>query len=218
LPLLGPLDAIITDPPYNVGIKYGDNVNDKMSRDEFLAWAGDWFPKCRAAAKTVLVTGQGRLPDYAIIEPWKWLLAWHKPAAMGRSPVGFNAWEPIGLWGLGSNAGLPDWFVCPIVGQSDTGDHPCPKPLGWAEAQLRRFPNAKTICDPFTGSGTVGVVSVKLGRKFKGIEIEPKYFDIACRRISDALSRPDLFIKAPKMVQDGFDLMPLAPANGPKHD
>jgi hypothetical protein len=39
------------------------------------------------------------------------------------------------------------------------------------------------VLDPFMGSGTTGVAAVKLGRKFIGIEIEPKYFDIACRRI-----------------------------------
>jgi DNA modification methylase len=50
------------------------------------------------------------------------------------------------------------------------------------------------------GSGTTGVAAVKLGRKFIGIEIEPKYFDIACRRISEALRQPDMFIEKPKPV------------------
>jgi DNA modification methylase len=54
------------------------------------------------------------------------------------------------------------------------------------------------ILDPFMGSGTTGVAAVKLGRKFIGIEIEPKYFDIACRRISEALKQPDMFIEPHK--------------------
>ena len=54
------------------------------------------------------------------------------------------------------------------------------------------------VCDPFMGSGTTGVACVKLGRKFIGIEIEPKYFDIACRRISEALKQGDFFIEKPK--------------------
>jgi site-specific DNA-methyltransferase (adenine-specific) len=55
------------------------------------------------------------------------------------------------------------------------------------------------------GSGTTGVAAVKLGRKFTGIEIEPKYFDVACRRISDALARPDLFVEPPKPAkQESF--------------
>ena len=54
------------------------------------------------------------------------------------------------------------------------------------------------VVDPFMGSGTTGVACAKLGRKFVGIEIEPKYFDIACKRIEDAYKQPDLFIEAPK--------------------
>jgi site-specific DNA-methyltransferase (adenine-specific) len=48
------------------------------------------------------------------------------------------------------------------------------------------------------GSGTTGVAAVKLGRKFIGIEIEPKYFDIACKRIAEATKQQDLFIEKPK--------------------
>jgi DNA modification methylase len=53
------------------------------------------------------------------------------------------------------------------------------------------------------GSGTTGVACVKLGRRFIGIEIEPKYFDIACRRISDAYAQPDLLIEAEKQAVQG---------------
>lgn len=56
------------------------------------------------------------------------------------------------------------------------------------------------ILDPFMGSGTTGVAAVTLGRKFIGIEIEPTYFDIACRRIADGLRQPDMFIEKPKPV------------------
>lgn len=57
------------------------------------------------------------------------------------------------------------------------------------------------VLDPFMGSGTTGVAAVKLGRKFIGIEIEPKYFDIALRRISETLKQPDMFIEKPKPVK-----------------
>ena len=61
----------------------------------------------------------------------------------------------------------------------------------------------QTILDPFMGSGTTGVACVNLGRKFIGIEIEPKYFDIACRRIEEAYRQPRLFAEpAPKMKQE----------------
>jgi site-specific DNA-methyltransferase (adenine-specific) len=51
----------------------------------------------------------------------------------------------------------------------------------------------ETVLDPFMGSGTTGVACASLGRKFIGIEIEPKYFDIACRRIEEAYKQPRLF-------------------------
>jgi len=57
------------------------------------------------------------------------------------------------------------------------------------------------VLDPFTGSGTTGVACVNLGRKFIGIEIEPKYYDIARRRITEALRQTDIFIDKPKPVQ-----------------
>ena len=52
------------------------------------------------------------------------------------------------------------------------------------------------VLDPFMGSGTTGVACVRLGRQFIGIEVDPKFFDIACKRIADALKQPDLFIKS----------------------
>jgi site-specific DNA-methyltransferase (adenine-specific) len=57
---------------------------------------------------------------------------------------------------------------------------------------------SETILDPFMGSGTTGVACVKLGRRFIGIEIEPRYFEIACKRIEAATKQPDLFIEQPK--------------------
>ena len=65
----------------------------------------------------------------------------------------------------------------------------------------------ETILDPFMGSGTTGVACVKLGRKFIGIELEPKYFDIACERITKAYAQPDMFVPAPvKAVQEQMAL------------
>lgn len=58
-------------------------------------------------------------------------------------------------------------------------------------------PNARTVLDPFMGSGTTGVACARLGRRFIGIEIEPRYFDIACRRIEAAYKQADLFVTAP---------------------
>ena len=62
--------------------------------------------------------------------------------------------------------------------------------------------NPETILDPFMGSGTTGVAAIQLGRKFIGIEREPKYFDIACQRIEQAVAQGQLFAPEPvKQVQ-----------------
>jgi site-specific DNA-methyltransferase (adenine-specific) len=53
------------------------------------------------------------------------------------------------------------------------------------------------VLDPFMGSGTTGVACARRGRKFIGIEIELKYFDIACRRIDEAYRQPRLFEDRP---------------------
>ena len=56
------------------------------------------------------------------------------------------------------------------------------------------LPDAHTILDPFMGSGTTGVACQKLGRAFIGIELDPEYFAIACKRVDEAMRQPDLFI------------------------
>lgn len=68
-------------------------------------------------------------------------------------------------------------------------------------------PKAQVILDLFMGSGTTGVAAVQMGRDFIGIEREPKYFDIACRRFEEAQKQADLFIDQPapvKPVQEGL--------------
>ena len=84
------------------------------------------------------------------------------------------------------------------VGGIESG-HPAVFPVSLPRDVIASYTNrSETILDPFMGSGTTGVAAVKLSRKFIGIEIEPKYFDIAVRRIQAALDAPDMFIEKPK--------------------
>jgi site-specific DNA-methyltransferase (adenine-specific)/modification methylase len=76
--------------------------------------------------------------------------------------------------------------------------HPTMKPIRVMEWCLGFLDNAKTILDPFMGSGTTGVACANLGRKFIGIELEEKYFDIACKRIDQAQRQGKLFTPKPK--------------------
>jgi len=79
------------------------------------------------------------------------------------------------------------------------GDHPTPKPVDLMGRIIRNSSDRDdVVLDPFMGSGTTGVACVKLGRKFIGIEIDRKYFDIACRRIEEAYAQPDMFVEAEK--------------------
>jgi DNA modification methylase len=81
-----------------------------------------------------------------------------------------------------------------------TREHPNEKPLELMEWITDILSNTgDTILDPFMGSGTTGVACVRLNREFIGIEIEPKYFDIACDRISSELTRPALFTNKPQL-------------------
>lgn len=78
------------------------------------------------------------------------------------------------------------------------GSHPTEKPLPLMCELVQLFTcKGDRVLDPFAGSGTTGVACVKHGRRFIGIEQDQKYFDIARRRIDDALARPDFFIDRP---------------------
>ena len=73
--------------------------------------------------------------------------------------------------------------------------HPTQKPISLMTLCLEFLPESKTILDPFMGSGTTGVACINLGKEFIGIEKDPEYFDIACKRISDAEKQGILFVQ-----------------------
>jgi len=75
----------------------------------------------------------------------------------------------------------------------DGKEHPTQKPLALMKWCIEQAGNPQTILDPFMGSGTTGVAAIQLGRTFTGIEREPKYFDIACKRIEQAYAQGQLF-------------------------
>lgn len=81
-------------------------------------------------------------------------------------------------------------------------EHPAIFPVKLPSELIKSFTDeGQTILDPFMGSGTTGVACAKMGRKFIGIEIEPKYFDIACKRIEEAYKQPDMFVEPPKKAE-----------------
>ena len=78
-----------------------------------------------------------------------------------------------------------------MTGETITG-HKSQKPLKLILGLIAEL-DAQVILDPFMGSGTTGVACVRTGRSFIGIEKEPKYFDIAVKRIEAELNRFPLF-------------------------
>ena len=80
-----------------------------------------------------------------------------------------------------------------ITWESQGRCHPHQKPVWLAEHFIERLPGARTILDPFAGSGTTGVACMNTNRRFIGIERHEPYFDIACRRIEEAYRQPRLF-------------------------
>jgi hypothetical protein len=97
--------------------------------------------------------------------------------------------KPVQAEGLRRN-----WWPISNPYTGETAGHPAPMPKSMASDHIQTWTNpGDSILDPFMGGGTTGVACANLGRKFIGIEIEPKYFDIACERIEAAYAQGRLF-------------------------
>lgn len=196
LPLLGKVDAVVTDPPYGIGAGTGIGKVTKEGSDFRNAsqWddappAKDLLDQIRGKSGYQIVWGG----NYFELPPSKCFLIWDK-----IQPEKFSlAMAEMAWTNVDSPAKIFRWKSMSI-NDGAPKHHPTQKPLdlmGWC---LGFLPDARTILDPFMGSGTTGVACAKLGRKFIGIEVEPKYFDIACRRIEEAYRQPDMFIEPTK--------------------
>jgi site-specific DNA-methyltransferase (adenine-specific) len=108
-----------------------------------------------------------------------------------------NGWDgiaylyPKGKKKVWNGGGAHGNWIGPVI---TNGDHPTGKPIGLLETWVSRFSNGDAaIADPFMGSGTTGVACANMGKTFYGIEREPKYFDISCKRIEQAYAQMRLF-------------------------
>lgn len=199
MPTLEPVDAVVTDPPYGIadkwkggfGAKHGWS-NQHSMKETRNRWDAEplGLSECEAlmsAGKRVVIWGGNYFP----LPPSRCWLVWNKPER------GFTLAEAELAWTNFDS--VVRVFDAP---RSEPGrQHPTQKPVSVMEWSIRRA-GGQTTLDPFMGSGTTGVACVNLGRKFIGIELEEKYFDIACRRIEEAYKQPRLFNEpAPKPVQ-----------------
>ena len=202
LPLIGRVDAVVTDPPY--GINYGKLMKGKGDGSGGLD-ANRWkdygeftwdaqrpdqsiFDLIRACSDIQIIWGGNYFTD--LLPPTMQWRIWDK-CQRDFSLADFEV-----AWSSQNQAGRIFDYSRPEA-LRDGREHPTQKPIALMEWCLDRAPKAKSILDPFMGSGTTGVACVNLGRKFIGIEREPKYYDIARRRINEAISRPRLPFEEP---------------------
>jgi site-specific DNA-methyltransferase (adenine-specific) len=194
LPTLPKVDAVITDPPYGLGDRMqGGTWGAKTEFHELRKW--DQAAPSEALLKTVIDAGSVAVlwgGQYFGLPASRCWLLWDKSNAVPTMADFEVAW---------TNLDRPSKRYAGMVGRVLNG-HPTEKPLVLMLWTINQAGRPQTILDPFMGSGTTGVACAQLGRKFIGIEIEPKYFDIACRRIDDAYRQGKLFVdSAPAPVQ-----------------
>jgi len=206
LPTLEKVDAVITDPPYGIGADKGASIGGTDASGRYRRkpkqYEGGWDSErpSESLIRAVLEAGYVSIVwggnYFADIIPrgGKWLF-WDKLNSMPSYSDGEIAWTNI------EGVAVKKISQCNngLASIQDGGRwHPTQKPERVMRWCVGFVPKAETILDPFMGSGTTGVAAVQMGRKFIGIEREPKYFDIACKRIEDAQRIKDMFVNDPR--------------------
>jgi DNA modification methylase len=223
LPTLDPVDSVITDPPYGVGFKY-ESHDDRPEAYEI--GYGKWLMQILTMCETVSAPGAPvfvwqsgtNIKNFSAWFERDWRLFCAAKNFVQMRPTAMQwSFDPIVVWwtegGKPWSAGTAskDFHIAntaPVIGQKSNIErgHPCPRPLDQVEHIITQWVKPTGIVlDPFMGSGTAGVASVRNGRKFVGVEIEPKYFEIACRRIEDTQRQGVLLDHQPIAEQLSFD-------------
>lgn len=198
---LGAGDAVVTDPPYGIGAAKKNAHSSIRDND---AWVNaDWddgrpsasiFRRMMLAPEVAIWGGNYFADLLPASSAW---LAWVKPQA----DTGFSLADMELCW---TNLGFA--ARTKRLPRRDGNDHPTQKPVS-VMAWTLSFVRSAHVFDPFAGSGTTGVACVSAGKRFTGIEVDQRYFDIACRRIEEAYRQPRLFAEpVAKPVQEALDL------------
>lgn len=195
LPTLSKVDAVVTDPPYGIGADKAASKNEGKWGWTYYGET-DWdahrppqelFEAIRACSRDQIIWGGNYFTDF--LPPTMQWLVWDK----GQRD--FSLADCEFAWSSQQRAARIFTYARARALQ-DGKEHPTQKPIAVMKWCLDFVPKAKTILDPFMGSGTTGVAAVQMGRDFIGIEREPKYFYIACKRIEDAQRQGDFFVEA----------------------
>lgn len=201
LPTLERVDAVITDPPYGLGKKMRGGTWGAHEKFRGMAvWDNAPFSDLDAlrALGDVQIMWGGNYYALPVARCW---LSWFKPDApptMGHFEL---AWTNLDKCTRQFSQSI-------AATNAERVGHPTQKPIALMAWCIEQAGMPETILDPFMGSGTTGVAAMRMGRAFIGVEREPRYFDIACRRIEDAQRQGALFESAPAMQfqQTGFEL------------
>jgi DNA modification methylase len=196
MPLLGKVDAVVTDPPYGLGKRMqGGTWGAKDENSGFLQWdleaKQEWIDAILSIDVPSVIWGA----NYFSVPASRCWLLWNKINAVPTMADLEMAW---------TNLDKPAKRFDAPVGRVEHG-HPTSKPLPLMLWCLSHVQGA-LVLDPFMGSGTTGVACVKTGRSFIGIEQHEPYFHIACERIRKAYAQPDMFVQQPseKAVQEAL--------------
>lgn len=190
LPTLPKVDACITDPPYGINFaNESKHVGGGWGKFETSSWDKDRPQReaidcCLQAGRIVVIWGGNYFTDW--LPPSMQWLSWDK----GQDGFSLSDFE---LAWTNQNKAARRINYPRALALKDVKQHPTQKPLAVMRWCIEQAGMPQTILDPFMGSGTTGVAAVQMGRQFIGIEREPKYFDIACKRIEEAQRMTDMF-------------------------
>jgi len=205
MPRLGPVDHVVTDPPYSAWVhaqekKAGARRDGSRSLPaiNFASLTPAAMVKAGAAIAASTVRWAVVFSDAESNAAWRHALeplrhirvgAWAKPDASpqfsGDRPSA--SFELIQIshaasrcrWNGGGRHGIWTYGV-----ERTERHHATPKPVPLMLALVADFTDPEeTILDPFCGSASTGVACLRLGRKFIGIEKDPTYFALACERL-----------------------------------
>ena len=195
MPTLGEFDAVVTDSPYGIGeaSKNFASRGKLASADKYER--GDWDDQPCSPEALALMRALSRHQviwggNYFDLPPTSCVLVWDKLGPANDFADCELAWTNMSR-AVRRIRYL--WNGCMREDRHIEREHPTQKPVGVMAWCMKWLPDSLNILDPFMGSGTTGVACVQLGRKFTGIELDPKYFDIACKRIEEAYKQPRLF-------------------------
>jgi site-specific DNA-methyltransferase (adenine-specific) len=179
--------AVISDPPYGIGFAAQPTKWQRRAGKAPEAWddAPDAFVEGLPQAADVVALWGG---NYYRLPPSRGWLAWRKPDA----PPSMASFEMC--W-TNRDQNAREIVQSISATNAERVGHPTQKPIAVMRFTIDavRVPPGGVILDPYMGSGSTGVAAVEMRHPFVGIEIEERYFSIACRRIEAAQRQGDMF-------------------------